>query len=52
MDFRHYKKRKKFCSELSARAEALITVYNMCVSGYMLLTIRVGRSDYFFYFLQ
>ena len=24
----------------------------MCVSGYMLLTIRVGRSEYFFYFLQ
>ena len=22
----------------------------MCVSGYMLLTIRVGRSDYFFIF--
>ena len=21
---------------------------NMCVSGYMLLKIRVGRSDYFF----
>ena len=25
---------------------------NMCVSGYMLFKIRVGRSDYFFYFLQ
>ena len=24
----------------------------MCVSGYMLLKIRVGRSDYYFYFLQ
>ena len=23
---------------------------NMCASGYMLLTIRVGRSDYFFIF--
>ena len=23
---------------------------NMCVSGYMLLKIRVGRSDYFFIF--
>ena len=23
---------------------------NMCVSGYMLLKIRVGRSDYFFVF--
>ena len=23
---------------------------NMCVSGYMLLKIRVGRSDYFFNF--
>ena len=25
---------------------------NMCVSGYMLLTIRVGRSDYFFIFFN
>ena len=25
---------------------------NMCVSGYMLLKIRVGRSAYFFYFLN
>ena len=24
----------------------------ICVSGYMLLKIRVGRSDYFFYFLK
>ena len=24
----------------------------MCVSGYMLLTIRIGRSDYFFYFFH
>ena len=24
----------------------------MCVSGYMLLKISVGRSDYSFYFLQ
>ena len=24
----------------------------MCVSGYMLLKIRAGRSDYFSYFLQ
>ena len=23
---------------------------NMCVSGYMLLSIRVGRSDYFLFF--
>ena len=25
---------------------------NMCVSGYVLLKIRVGRSDYFFIFLK
>ena len=25
---------------------------NMCVSGYMLLKIRVGRSDYFFLFFE
>ena len=25
---------------------------NMCVSGYMLLKIRVGRSDYFFIFFE
>ena len=25
---------------------------NMCVSGYMLLKMRVGMSDYFFYFLK
>ena len=48
LDYLENKKRKKVFQKQEKNHEA--KQKNMCVSGYMLLKIRVGRSDYFLFF--
>ena len=39
-------------NEICIRKQQQAKQKNVCVSGYMLLKIRVGRSDYFFLFFE